>query len=365
MSENRTKHRGFATNAIHMGKPEEWSSMPIYMAATGAAGYARDWNATIDALEKLMAALEGGERGLAAACGMSAISQTLMTLLKSGEHILCHRCVYKHTDIFLRQQASKFGIDSAFLDLRDLDEVRATLAKRPRIVFFESLANPCLDIIDIKAVAEIAHEAGALVVVDNTFATPHLLQPLSLGADIVIHSATKYLCGHGDSLGGIVVAGEQIIAQLQAGRELYGGVMSPFNAFLILRGIRTLHIRMDRHCANARAVAEFLEAHKKVASVRYAGLPSHPDHRVAASQMSGFGGMIGFQLKGGPPACERLGNALELCRPWVSLGDVETLVDPYWPRYCEGIPDGYVRVSVGLEKLEDIIADFEQALSRI
>jgi len=365
MSDKPKRKRGFATNAIHAGKPDDYSSMPIHMSSTSAHFYTRGGNPTIDALEQCVALLEEGEGGLAAACGIAAVTQTLLMLLKSGDRIICHRCVYDWTDTFMMEEAPKFGIDAMLMDLRDLDKLRETFKKRTQVVYFEPVANPSMDVIDVKAVVEIAHEAGALVVVDNTFITPYLFQPLKLGVDIVIHSATKYLCGHADALGGVVIANNEIISRLRKTRNIYGGVISPFNAFLILQGIKTLPIRMKQHCANAQKVAEFLSDHEKVLSVRYPGLSSHPEHGVAASQMRGFSGIIGFQVDGGEKMAKLFSSNLKLCKPWVSLGDVETLVYVRWEEKRKGVSAGYMRLSVGLEDVEDIIADLDQALSQL
>lgn len=365
MSDMPTKERGFATNAIHAGKPEAYSSMPIYMSSTSAHFYTRGSNPTIDALEECMAILEGGESGLATACGIAAVTQVLLGLLKSGDRVICHRCVYDWTDTFMMEEAPKFGMDAVLMDLRDLDKLKEALKKETKVVYFEPVANPSMDVIDVKAVVEISHEAGALVVVDNTFITPYLFQPLKFGVDIIIHSATKYLGGHADALGGVVIANNEIINKLRKTRNIYGGIISPFNAFLILQGIKTLPIRMDRHCVNAQKVAEFLSGHEKVLAVRYPGLSSHPNHDVAISQMSKFSGIIGFQVDGGEKAAKLFSSKLKICKPWVSLGDVETLVYVRWEEERKGVPDGYMRLSVGLEDVEDIIADLDQALSQI
>ena len=365
MSDRPTRERGFATNAIHAGKPEAYSSVPIYMSSTSAHFYTRGGNPTVDALEECAAILEGGERGLATACGIAAVTQTLLGLLKSGDRVICHRCVYDWTDTFMMEEAPKFGIDALLMDLRDLDKLREALKKRTQVVYFEPLANPSMDVIDVKAVVDMAHEAGALVVVDNTFVTPYLFQPLKLGVDIVVHSATKYLGGHADALGGVVIANSEIIGKLHKTRNIYGGILSPFNAFLILQGIKTLPLRMDQHCVNAQKVAEFLSDQEKVLEVRYPGLSSHPDHDVAVSQMQGFSGIIGFQVDGGDKMAKLFSSSLKLCKPWVSLGDVETLVYVRWEEERKGVPAGYMRLSVGLEDVEDIIADLDQALSHL
>jgi len=232
-------------------------------------------------------------------------------------------------------------------------------------VYFEPLSNPGLDVIDVREVARMAHQAGAVVVADNTFLSPALLRPLALGVDVVVHSATKFLCGHSDALGGIVISNDrEFIAKLRRGRNIYGGVISPFNAFLILRGIGTLPVRMKQHGANAQRIAEFLAQHPAVAETRYPGLPGDPGHETAKALLSGFGGLVGFVITGGQAASDLFGNSVKLCRPWVSLGDIGTLLYRRWPEPRKGIPEGYVRMSVGLEDADDIIADLDQALNR-
>lgn len=365
MTSEKPNDLGFDTRSIHTGRDPDCSSMPIYMASTGKYHYTRGGNPTNDAFEASVASLEGGAGAVVSACGMSAVTQTLLTLLKNGDRIVCHRSVYDWTDMFLREDAPKFGIETVQLDLRDLAALRRALEKPTKIVYFEPLSNPGLDMIDAKKVTEIAHEAGAMVVVDNTFLSPALLRPLELGADVVLHSATKFLCGHGDSMGGIAVANDKdLLDKLHRGRCIYGGVISPFNSFLILRGISTLTIRVKQHCANAQKVAEFLATHPAVAETRYPGLPGDPGHKTACALLDGFGGMVGITLKGGQAAKEAFGAALELCKRWVSLGDTSTLVFVRPPEARKGIPEGYVRISVGLENVEDIIADLDQALGQ-
>lgn len=358
--------RGFSTRAIHVGRPPDSSTVPIYEVATLTGSYTRDRNPTVAALEERVADLEGGRRALATASGMAAISQTLMSLLHTGDRVLCHPACYVTTRDFMDETLARLGIQVSYVDMTDLDQVREALKTAPRLVFFEPLANPTLDVIDIGAVAALAHQADALVVVDNTFLTPYLLRPLELGADLVVHSATKYLSGHGDALGGIIVAwDESLLDCIYTGRCNQGGILSPFNAFLILRGIQTLPIRMDRHCRNAQTVAEFLSNHEHIAMVRYPGLASHPQHDLARRQLHGFGGMIGFEVA---VSIARFCRSVRLCRCAVSLGDVTSLVLPIvWHGYTGQsgmVPRRYVRMSVGLEDIEDVIADLEQALNR-
>jgi cystathionine beta-lyase/cystathionine gamma-synthase len=233
------------------------------------------------------------------------------------------------------------------------------------VLYFEPLSNPGLDVIDVKHVAVLGHQAGAIVVADSTFLSPALLRPLELGADVVIHSATKFLSGHSDALGGMVIANDgDFIAMLRRARNIYGGVLSPFNAFLIFRGIRTLPVRMVRQCSNAQKVAEFLSQHPAVAETRYPGLPDDPGHRTAKEWRTGFGALVGFVLAGGQAASDVFKNSVKLCRPWVSLGDTGALLYCRWPEPRKGIPEGYVRMSVGLEEADDVIADLDQALNK-
>jgi len=247
--------------------------------------------------------------------------------------------------------------------MRQLDNLKAALQKKTRIVYFEPYANASMDVIDVKGAVQLAHDTGALAVVDNTWLSPYLLKPLDHGADLVIHSATKYMNGHGDGLGGIVAGSEALISKIKSTRLHMGGILSPQNAYLIARGIQTLPFRMKRHCENAEQVAEFLGSHPKVKEVRYAGLKSYEGHGVAAAQQKGFGGMLGFQLVE-TAGNHRFTNAVILCKPWWSLGDTKTLVVPRDREERRGIPANYVRLSVGLEDPNDIIADLIQALEK-
>ena len=365
MSENHTE--GFNTRAIHAGRDPEYSSTPIHLAATSQHGYTRGGNQTIQAMEESVAALEGGKYAVASACGMAAVTQTLLPLLKSGDHIVCHRSVYDWTDWWLRDELPRFGIETTQVDLRDQTAFAAALRPATRIVYLEPLSNPGLDLIDLRPVIAGAHAAGVLVVFDNTFLTPALLRPLEFGADIVLHSATKYLNGHGDALGGVTVTSDQALYQtIYRSRNLHGGVISPFNAFLIMRGIETLSIRMKQHCANARKVADSLTQHPAVRETRYPGLRSDPGYETAQALLpNGCGGLIGFTLRGGQSAVDSFKANLELCRPWVSLGDTGSLVYGRHAESRKGIPEGFVRLSVGLEDADDIIADLEQALDKV
>jgi methionine-gamma-lyase len=335
------------------------------MASTSQHFYTRGGNPSVGAMERAVAALEGGEYAVVAACGMAAITQTLLALLKAGDHVVCHRSVYDWTDWWLRDEITRFGVETTQVDLRDSQAFADALRSTTRIVYFEPLSNPGLDLVDLRDVVPAAHAAGALVVVDNTFLSPALLRPLEFGADVVLHSATKYLNGHGDALGGVAVMNEQELhRQVHRSLCLHGGVISPFNAFLITRGLETLPMRMRQHCANAEKVAALLEQHPAVCETRYPGLESDPGYETAQALLPhGCGGLVGFTLRGGQTALDRFRANLKLCRPWVSLGDTGTLVYGRHPEPRKGIPEGFARLSVGLEDVVDIMADLGQALT--
>jgi len=335
------------------------------MASTAQSHYTRGSNPTLEALEQSVSSLEGGACAVATACGMAAVTQTMLALLRSGDRVVCHRSVYDWTDTFFLEELPRFGIQTVQLDMRDTGALRAALTEPVRVLFLEPLSNPGLDMIDVAEVARLGHEAGAVVVADNTFLSPALLRPLELGVDVVTHSATKFLCGHSDALGGILVTrSEEFCARMRRVRNIYGGVLSPFNAFLILRGIETLSIRMRQHCDNAQIVAEFLAQHPAVSETRYPGLPGDPGHETAKSSLQGFGALVGFVVTGGKTALDTFRDSVRLCRPWVSLGDTGSLLYCRPPEPRKGIPEGFVRMSVGLENADDIVADLDQALRR-
>lgn len=384
------KKPGFSTRAIHAGEREEETgsvTTPIYQtapfefksaahAASVMAGkekgymYSRGLNPTTEVLEEKMADLEGGEAALAQATGMAAISAAVFTEVKAGDHVIADEVIYGSTyDLFVDLQ--KFGVDVSFIDTSDADNVETTFRPSTKLVFFETPANPTMKLTDIKAVCDIAHENGATVMVDNTFMTPYLQQPITLGADVVLHSATKYLNGHGDTLGGVIVGSSDFIKRARHTAKNVGGAISPFNSWLIIRGMKTLTVRMDRHNENAMALARFLQGHKSVAKVIYPGLKDHPQYELARKQMSDAGGMIAFMLKDADNVPLFL-DALKLCTLAVSLGETATLIQhpatmthavvPRDKRIKYGIADELVRLSVGLEDVEDIIADLGQAL---
>jgi methionine-gamma-lyase len=306
---------------------------------------------------------------------MGAISAALMTLLQAGDHVVAGRVLYGCTHSLLAEGLRRFGIATSFVDARDPEAVRAALRPETRVVFLETPANPTLELTDVAAVARVAHDHGATVVVDNTFCTPYLQRPLELGADVVVHSATKYLNGHGDVIAGFVVGGADFIQHVRelGVKDLTGAVLGPFEAFLILRGMKTLSYRMAAHCANAQRIAEHLAGDPRVERVIFPGLPSHPQYELGRRQMSGPGGVVSFEVAGGHDAAVRLIDAVRLISIAVSLGDIESLIQhpatmthatySAEERAAVGISDGLVRLAVGLEDAEDLIADLDQALA--
>lgn len=390
-------NKGYDTKIVHAGQhPDPLTgalSTPIYQtstfvfdsAAQGAARfaleeegyiYSRLGNPTNAALEEKMRVLESGEAALVTASGISAISTTILTMCGQGDHIVASDTLYGCTYALLSHTLPKFGIEVTFVRANDPENIKAAMKPNTKMVYVETPANPTLAMIDLKAAANVAHEGGAMLVVDNTFMSPYCQRPLELGADIVVHSVTKYINGHGDVIGGVIVGPADFLvsARLVGVKDITGGVMSPFNAWLTLRGLKTLHIRMERHCANAMKVAKYLESNPHIESVFYPGLPSHPQHELAKKQMSNFGGMISFEIKGGIEAGRKVMDSVQLCLLAVSLGDTETLIQhpasmthspvPAEERLKAGITDGLIRISVGLETPEDIIEDLEQAISR-
>lgn len=388
---------GMHTQAIHAGEsPDDVTgavAVPIHMANTFAfptaetaaatfAGeepgyiYTRWGNPTQATLERRIAALDGGEAALVTASGMAAISTAIMSVVEQGDHIVATSAVYSGTFNLLAKELPRYGVTTTFVDASDPDKIADAIRDNTRIVYLESPGNPTLAINDIAAGAEVAHAAGALAFVDNTFATPANQRPLDLGADVVLYSATKYFCGHGDAIGGAIVGSQAFIDHARTGilRDV-GGIISPFNAWLILRGMQTLPLRVERHSTNALQVSRFLEEHPAVNWVAYPGLESHPQHNLARRQMRGYGGMVCFEVKGGVEAGARLMNHVRLCTLTVSLGDTKTLIChsastthstvPADARRAAGITDGLVRLSVGLEDPMDIIADLDQALAGV
>ena len=375
------------TLAIHGGQAPDPSTgavmPPIYATSTYAQSspgvhqgfeYSRTHNPTRFAYERCVAALEGGTRGFAFASGMAATS-TVLELLDSGSHVLAMDDIYGGSyRLFERVRRRSAALDFGFVDLTDLAAFEAAITPKTKLVWVETPTNPMLKIVDIAAVADIAHRHGLLVVVDNTFASPMLQRPLLLGADIVVHSATKYLNGHSDMVGGIAVVGDNpdLAAQLAFLQNSIGAVQGPFDSFLALRGLKTLHLRMQAHCANALALAQWLETHPAIEKVIYPGLPSHPQHALASRQMQGYGGIISIVLKGGFDAARRFCENTKLFTLAESLGGVESLVNhparmthasvPAERRERLGVSDGLVRLSVGVELPGDLQHDIAAVL---
>ena len=392
------KNKGIGTIAIHAGQgknPFGALSTPIYQTSTfvfdsteqgGArfAGkeegyiYSRLGNPTTAVAEEKIAALECGEAAAATSSGMGAISSVLWTLLRAGDHVIADKILYGCTFALLCHGMTRYGVEVEFLDTSDLEAVKKAMKKNTRVVYLERPVNLNLKISDIEEIAKIAHtNEYTKVVEDNRFASPYLQKPLQLGADIVVHSATKYLNGHGDVIAGFAVGSKELITEVKLFgiKDMTGSVLGPTEAHLIIRGLKTFEIRMQRHCENAMKVAEYLNAHSKVEKVYYPGLKDHEGYEIAKKQMTGFGGIMSFELKGGFEAGKTLLNNVEMCALAVSLGDTETLIQhpasmthsAYTSEELKeaGIPEGLVRLSVGLENVEDIIADLDKALEKV
>jgi methionine-gamma-lyase len=391
----RSTDYDFSTRAIHHGyDPQSHQGAlnpPVYMSSTftfdtaesgGAmfAGekeghfYSRISNPTLDHLEQRMANLEGGEAGLCTASGMGAITSTLWSFLEAGDEVIIDKTLYGCTFAFMTHGLPRFGVKVTLVDMTNPENLTHAISTKTKIVYFETPANPNNRLVDIAAVSRIAHRAGAKVVVDNTYATPVITRPLEHGADIVVHSATKFLSGHGDVVAGLIVGSLEDITQIRLVglKDMTGAVMSPMTAMLLLRGIKTLELRMERHCKTAAEVAQALEAHPAVLSVSYPGLDSFAQRDLARRQMASFGGMIPFEVKGGKAGGIALMNRLNLIQRAVSLGDAESLIQhpasmthsTYTPeeRAEHGIAEGLVRLSVGLEGAADLINDLHGAL---
>jgi len=387
----------FNTKAIHYGAVHDKQIgshvTPIYQTSTFVfencaeggdrfAGrdsgykYTRLGNPNTDEIAIRMAALDETDAGLYTSTGMSAVSTVLLGLLKSGDHFISSDCIYGGTVALINKVITNYGIDFDTIKINNYELFRKSFKKNTKLVYIETPANPTMELIDIKKVAEIAHEHGAILVVDNTFMTPYLQKPIVLGADVAIYSVTKYINGHGDVVGGIITGKKEYVNIIKNPYLLnLGGTGSPFDSWLVMRGLKTLGIRMDRHCANAMIVAKYLESHPMVKVVHYPGLESFPQHELAKEQMEGFGGMIAFELKGGFQAAEKLLNNLEIISLAVSLGGVDTLIQhpasmthagvPKEERLKGGITDGLVRISVGIEDVEDIIEDLEKGFAKV
>jgi len=391
------KVKGFNTKAIHAGQkpcPVTGAHVtPIYQTSTfvfkdvdqGArrfageeAGYiyTRLGNPTVAELEEKIAALEGGEAALGAASGMAAISTALLSLLKQGDHVVAGDTLYGCTHGFIHEMLPQYGIEVTMVDTSDLSNIEKAMKPNTKVVYVETPANPTMKMVDLKGASDIAHRHGARLIVDNTFMSPYLQRPIEHGADVVVHSATKYIGGHGDVIAGLIISSKELIDNMRIPYlKDFGGVLSPFDAWLLLRGLKTLGIRMERHCINAQKVAEYLEKHSMIEKVHYPGLLSHPQHELAKKQMDGFGGMMSFELKGGLQAGKVLMNNVKMISLAVSLGCVDSLIQhpasmthspvPREERLKAGITDGQVRLSVGIEDVEDIVADLDQALKEV
>lgn len=337
--------------------------------------YTRTGNPTNAMFEEKIAELEGAGRAVAFASGMAAISTAMLSLLKAGDRVVAHSKMYSASDTLFGQYLPSLGIEVDMTDLTDFGQMKKALSRPAKVLFIETPANPMVEIIDIPAAAKLARSVGCVTVVDSTWASPYLMRPLELGADLVASSSTKYLSGHDDALGGYVAGGPELMAAVDNYMLVLGGSMSPLHAFFTWRGMRTLHVRMDRHCANAMEVAKFLENHPKIMKVNYPGLKSHPQHDTAKKTMSDFSGMIAFWLKGGYDAASKLLSNVKVCNVAVSLGDACTLIEhpatmthitvDEQRRKRLGITDNLIRLSVGLEDVRDLVRDLDRALSKI
>ena len=391
-----TRQMGFNTKLVHAGIPQDPLGSvvtPIYQTSTFAfrnaqegadrfAGtadgfiYTRIGNPTTSALEENVAQLENGFGATATASGMGAVSTVYMALLGQGAHLVSTASVYGPSRVLLEKHMSRFGVAATFVDTTDLEALRKAIRPETKVVYVESPSNPAMLVTDLEAVAEIAHACGALLVVDNTFASPYLQKPLDLGADVVLHSVTKFINGHADVVGGVLVGKtEALYRQLRAMVVIMGCNMDPHQASMVSRGLKTLAIRVERAQANAMVIAQWLDRHPKVEWVSYLGLPSHPQFELVRRQMAGPGAMISFGVKGGVEAGARLMDAVKLAALAVSLGGVETLIcHPASMTHASmgaqarlegGVSDGLVRYSVGIEDVEDLLADLEQALAAV
>ncbi|MGW0464149.1 cystathionine gamma-synthase [Streptomyces sp. NPDC003027] len=377
-------HQSFETRAIHAGNTADPLTgavvPPIYQVSTykqdgvgglrGGYEYSRSANPTRTALEENLAALEGGRRGLAFASGLAAEDCLLRTLLAPGDHVVVPNDAYGGTFRLFAKVVQRWGVDFSVADSSDLASVRGAINDRTKVIWVETPSNPLLGITDIAAVADLARTAGAKLVVDNTFASPYLQQPLALGADVVVHSLTKYMGGHSDVVGGaLVTADEALGEELAYHQNAMGAIAGPFDSWIVLRGIKTLAVRMDRHSENAGKIAEMLTQHPKVTKVLYPGLAEHPGHEIAAKQMRAFGGMISFQVAGGEEAAVEVCNRARLFTLGESLGGVESLIEhPGRMTHASvagsalEVPADLVRLSVGIENADDLLADLRQAL---
>lgn len=351
---------------------EEWND--VALGRKPGYIYSRNTNPTVRPLEEKIRILDGGEAATSFSTGMAAISNTLFTLLNPGDRVVAIKDTYGGSNKIFIEFLPRMKVDVCLCDTSDFDTIEKEVRKGCKLLYLESPTNPTLKVVDIERLAKAAHAAGAIVVVDNTFATPINQKPLALGADLVVYSATKYLNGHSDVMGGLAVGSKPLIDAIYHYREITGATLHPQSAYMILRGMKTLELRMQRHNENGMKVAQYLAQHAKVEAVFYPGLETHRNHAIAKRQMSGFGGMLSFSLKGGFPAVVKVLEALEFAHKAASLGSVGTLVGP--PRTTShvelsekeradaGIPEGLIRYSAGIENADDLIADLEQALKK-
>lgn len=385
---------GFSTRAIHAGQEPDPTTgavvPPIHQVSTykqdgvgglrGGYEYSRSANPTRTALEECIAALEGGERGFAFASGLAGEDTVLRALTAPGDHVVVPSDAYGGTYRLFNRVLKPWGVDHSIAKVADAESVRAAMRPETTMVWVETPTNPLLGIADIEAIAELTHAAGALLVVDNTFASPYLQNPIALGADVVVHSTTKYCGGHSDVVGGAVVvapgattaSGESVAERVAFHQNSMGAVAGPFDAWLVLRGLKTLAVRMERHCDNAEAVVDFLQGHPGVTAVHYPGLPDHPNHDVAARQMKRFGGMVAFRVRGGEDVAAKVCGETQVWTLGESLGGVESLIEhPGRMTHASvagtelEVPADLVRLSVGIEDVEDLVADLRQALDRL
>ncbi len=390
------KYKKFATKAVHAGQEPDPTTgsvvTPIYASSTfvfesaeqGADRflgkqpgyiYTRLGNPTVRALELNVAALEGAEDARAAATGMAAITGVVMSVVKNGDHLIAGDSLYGGTHKLVTDILKEYGVEHTLVDTMDPANFEKAIQPNTKMIYIETPSNPLMSLTDIKAVAKIGKKHGIVTVIDNTFMSPYLQRPIEMGIDVVVHSLTKSLSGHSDMVGGIVVASKDFIKKMDPTFKNMGATMGAWDAWLTLRGIKTLHVRWDRTVENAQKIAEYLESHPKVDHVNYPGLPSHPQYDLGKEQMDGPGGMMSFELKGGLNAGRKMMNSVKLCSLAVSLGAVETLichppsmthsVVPREERLKSGLTDGLVRFSVGIEDVDEIIEDLDQALSQV
>ena len=385
---NSERKAGFGTLAVHAGQEPDPTTgaimTPVFLtstyvqeapAKTKGYDYSRSHNPTRTALEQNLAALEGGRFGLGFASGMAAI-HCVLNLLRSGDHVIAGNDLYGGTYRLLRTLYDKFGLETTFVDLTDLQQLEAAFRPNTKLVMLETPTNPLLRCCDLAAIAKLCRARGVLSMADNTFATPWLQNPLALGCDVVAHSTTKYLGGHSDVVGGALICNDaELHRQLMHFQNSCGGTPGPMDCFLVLRGTKTLHVRMQRHCDNALAVARWLGEHRRVARVIYPGLPDHPNHAIAQRQMRAGGGMVSVELEATVEQAKQVCSSFEVFSLAESLGGVESLVDhpasmthasiPAAERRAAGLEDGLIRLSVGIEDADDLIADLDQALRRL